>query len=265
MMRILMITDRPPFPVISGASLRVYNLLRRVTIEHEVWVAVLTATPEEALGVAHLREFCVDVETAEVERAGALARPLDGMRYLLTGRPPDLRFLYSGELAGKIRQLIARERFDIAEIEFGHMGLYLEVLPQDLRKRSVWMLHDIDWSKYARLAMLEPKPGRKLRLWLHGRMMRWWKPRYAERFGRCVTVSEADRCLLTAANPRLRVDVVPNGVDTQVHQLLDQEGGSPALNSWAIWLICRAPMQSFIFVERRCHVFGRQSPMWRCG
>jgi glycosyltransferase involved in cell wall biosynthesis len=44
-----------------------------------------------------------------------------------------------------------------------------------------------------------------------------------------VTVSESDRRLLVAANPRLQVDVVPNGVDTRAHRPLKQEEGSPAL------------------------------------
>jgi len=60
-------------------------------------------------------------------------------------------------------------------------------------------------------------------------MMRRWEPCYAERFGRCITVSEADRRLLRTVNPRLQVDVVANGVDTKVYQPLPQEGTSPSL------------------------------------
>jgi polysaccharide biosynthesis protein PslH len=228
-MRILMITDRLPFPVISGPTLRVYNLLRRIARRHEVWLAALTTTPEEALAVAHFRDFCATVETAAVRPLHALERPVDGLLYLLAGKPPDLRFHYSEELAGKIRRIAAKVEFDVAHIEFTHMGLYLEVLPPKLRERSLWLLHDIDWSKFAGISNLEPKLHRKVRTWLHSRMLRRWEPHYAGRFKRCVTVSENDRRLLIAANPRLRVDVVPNGVDTQAYQPLGQEEGVPAL------------------------------------
>ena len=227
--RILMITDRIPFPVVAGASLRVYSLLRRIAREHEVWLTALNATPEDGLAVAHLRQFCSGVETADAGPAGALARPLDGLRYVLAGKPPDLRLHYSLRLADRIRQIVTRVRFNMVDIEFGHMGLYLELLPRELQQRSVWGLHDIDWSRYARISSLEPKVRRKLRLWLHARMMRSWKPRHAARFRRCVTVSELDRSLLLTANPRLHVDVVPNGVDTETHQPLEPAGASPAL------------------------------------
>ena len=224
-----MITDRLPFPMISGQTLRVYNLLTRIARQHEVWLAALTATSEEKLAVAHFRDFCAIVETADVQGAGALARPFEGLRYLLQGKPPDLRFQYSSELADKIRQLATRVKFDIAHIEFGHMGLYLDVLPPKLRERSLWVLHDIDWSKYAGIFRLETKPARKLRTGLHSCMLRRWKPHYAGRFKRCVTVSENDRRMLTTANPRLRVDVVPNGVDTQAYKPLGQEKVAPAV------------------------------------
>ena len=59
--------------------------------------------------------------------------------------------------------------------------------------------------------------------------MRRWKPRFAQKFSRTVTVSALDRKLLLDANPRLKVDVVPNGVDTQALQLLPPAENGPVL------------------------------------
>jgi sugar transferase (PEP-CTERM/EpsH1 system associated) len=216
--RDLIITDRIPYPVISGANLRIYNLLRRITREHEVWLATLVGTKEQAENIAHLREICSVVEAVDIRPTRALAQPLEGFRYMLTGKPPDLRFYYSVELANKIRHLITMMDFDIVHIELSHMGMYLDILPREMRNRTVWMLHDIDWKKFDQISQLESKPARKLRIWLHSRMMRWWEPRYAERFQRCITVSESDRTLLMDANPRIKVEVVPNGVDTNFYQ-----------------------------------------------
>ena len=44
--------------------------------------------------------------------------------------------------------------------------------------------------------------------------MQRWEPYYAECFDRCITVSENDQKTLYDANPKLRIDVIPNGVDT---------------------------------------------------
>jgi len=60
--------------------------------------------------------------------------------------------------------------------------------------------------------------------------MSHWEPRCAGQFDLCITVSEPDRRLLLAANPDLRVEVVPNGVDTHKYQPLAVEDISTVLN-----------------------------------
>ncbi len=228
-MRILVINEKIPYPMISGAPLRTCNLLQRVAREHELWLVSFVEDNEETEGVLHLQQFCEAVETAIAPQNSALAQPVDWLCYLLSGKPPDLRFNNSQELASKIRDIASTVDFDVIHIEHGSMGLYLEVFPHNMRERTVWMLHDIDWSKYAQMSLLDWKQTRKLRMWLHSRMMRWWKPKYAERFERCITVSEPDRRLLIEANPHLQVDVVPNGIDTQLYQILPEENTSPSL------------------------------------
>jgi sugar transferase (PEP-CTERM/EpsH1 system associated) len=227
--RILIITDKVPYPVISGAPLRTYNLLRRVAREHEVWLAAMTETPEQVAGIAHLQQFCRGVEVADGRQLSALARPAALLRYLLSGRPPELRLYFSQDLVERIQRLIASVDFDLIQIEHSHMALYLDAIPARLQEHAVLMLHDVVFQQYDRIARLEPRGARRLRLRLYSRSMRRWEPRFAGRFARCVTVSQADRQLLLAKNPRLRVDVVPNGVDTERYQPLPEEGATPAL------------------------------------
>ncbi len=228
-MRILFLTEAIPYPAITGAPLRNFNLLRRLARAHEVWLAAFVKTPEQSAGVAYMQEFCEEVATVSMPPDGALRRPLAGLRYLLNGKPPDFRFSHSAALAGKIRHLISRRDFDVVHIDHTHMGIYLQVLPKVLQGRAVWMLHDVDFSRFARLAPLEAKLTRKLRLQLHSYMLRRWQPRHAESFKCCITVSEADRRLLLSANPRLQVEVAPNGIDTRLFQPLPENSASPAL------------------------------------
>jgi glycosyltransferase involved in cell wall biosynthesis len=151
------------------------------------------------------------------------------LRYALAGKPPELKLLHSEELGGKIRQLISTMDFDVVQIEHARMGLYLETLPQNRRCKSILMFHNFTFQQYNRVSQIEQRWDRKLRALLNSVAMRQWEPRYAERFDHCTTVSEIDRRLLLKANPRLRVDVIPNGVDIQKYQPLPAENASPAL------------------------------------
>jgi len=151
------------------------------------------------------------------------------LRYFITGKPPELEFLYSEELVNKIRQLVYEVDFEIVQIEQSRMALYLKILPPDKLFKRILVFHNIASIQHNRISHVERTRVRKIRAWLNGQMMRRWEPRYAEQFDQCITVSELDRKLLIAANPRLRVDVVSNGIDTKLYQPLVLKKKQPSL------------------------------------
>jgi sugar transferase (PEP-CTERM/EpsH1 system associated) len=225
--RILIVSDELPYPLISGDRIRVYNLVRRIAEVHQVWLAILLKTPGEAGAVAHLQEFCEGVETATYKHRDSLAHVPGLLQYAFRGMPLEFKFSYSEELASKILDLTSTVNFDVIQIEHSYMTPYLDVLPVNGQSKCVLDIHNVASQQYERMFRVERGLTRKIRYWLYSRTMRRWEPRYAERVDRCLTMSEADRHLLIRANPRVRADVIPNGVDTHVHQPLPQEWISP--------------------------------------
>jgi polysaccharide biosynthesis protein PslH len=218
-MRILMIANSLPYPMVSGDRIRNYNLLRRVANLHEVSLAAFLESPEDIEGISQLQQFCAAVETAGFPERSRLAKVAGMLRYAAEGKPPDLNLLYSEELVEKIRQLVAGKDFDIVQIDT-RMGLYLETLPKNLRRKSILMFADFTLQQSGRISKVEQNWYRKLRRLLLSVTMGYWETRYAEKYDRCTTVSVADQQLLVKANPRLQVDVIPNGVDIEKYQPL---------------------------------------------
>jgi len=85
--RILIITDHLPYPLILGDRIRVYNLIRPIARQHQVSLVGFLQTPDEADGVSHMQEFCHWVETANLRRRHPLVHLPGLLRYALTGRP----------------------------------------------------------------------------------------------------------------------------------------------------------------------------------
>jgi sugar transferase (PEP-CTERM/EpsH1 system associated) len=227
-MRILSITDSLPYPMISGDRIRNYNLLRRVASQHEVSLVAFLETPEDIEGVPHLQQFCARIETANFQNRSRMAKIPGLLGYALAGKPPELRLLHSEELMSKIRQLVSRMEFDIIQIE-SRMGLYLETLPHSRRSKTILMFQNFTFQQYSRVFHIEKRWDKKMRALLNSVAMRQWEPRYAQRYDRSTTVSEIDKNLLLRTNPRLQVDVIPNGVDTQKYNPLPVESASPVL------------------------------------
>lgn len=230
-MRILFITDVMPYPIVSGNRLRVYHLCRQLSREHEVWLASSVSSEEEmnSEGVQHMRGFCHEVVTAVRERQSKLEHMPGLLRFALAGKPPELKFEFCENLAQEIRRLTDEIDFDIVHIEPSYIARYREVLSPDARHKVVLGYHNIEFSLYRLVAHVETDPVAKVRAYMHSAWMRQWEPRYAENFDRRVTCSEVDRQILMGANPKLHVDVCPNGVDTEEYQPLAEENERPTL------------------------------------
>ncbi len=219
-MRVLMICLHLPYPPQSGALIRNYNLLKRVSQENEVWVASVADKRFDEDSIAHLKTFCAGVETVEFSQTGKFDKPLQIIEYLLKGWPVELRHYHLPELFDKIKDLVSRYDFDVIDIEDSNMGLYLEAIPETLHKKCVLTFHDVIYKKTERIFALETRWLRKLRMGLYSRMMARWEPFYTQKFGCCITVSEPDRQILLAKNPDLQIEIVNNGIDTRAFQPL---------------------------------------------
>jgi sugar transferase (PEP-CTERM/EpsH1 system associated) len=228
-MKILVITDAIPYPPVSGAQVRMYNLLRRVAERHEVWLAALLFDERETEGIPHLQTFCAGVETVLYERKSRIAHLPGLVRYAISGTPLEIKFYFVEEMAEKIERLASSVSFDIVQIAHSHMATYLERLPPGSYHKSVLEFIDAGFAQYTRISRIERGLGKRARRWLYGQMMRRWEPKYAERFDHCLSVSEVDQTLLQGANPNLRFNVIPNGVDTQALQPLPRAASAPSL------------------------------------
>ena len=219
-MRILFVMHNIPYPVISGIRLRTNNLIRRIAMQHEVWLATHICPEDDPADVQALDAFSAHIITATLERRHPL-RHLPGLaHYTLRGWPLELKFNHSDDMARALKAISSETSFDIVQIEEPALAVYLEALTPGSWRKSLLTFHDITSSQSQRIAAISSRPLPKLRFWLHGRQMRRWEARYAARFDCCITVSELDRERLLVENPALDVAVVPNGVDTATLQPL---------------------------------------------
>jgi len=229
-MRLLIVTDYIPYPPVSGNLVRVYNLARRIALHHEVsMVGFLQPDDKEGAGIVAMRQFCKEVEAIHLPTRSRPRRLVGKLRHLVSGQPFDFEFLHSAELLARVNRLADANDYAIVQIEPSRMAQYAEAFPPRTRARRLIVFHNVGAQQYSRIARIEPTRLGRWRAWLLGKMLSGWEPRCGRRFERCITVSELDRQYLMATNGHLKVDVVPNGVDTQSYQCLGQDGVRPGV------------------------------------
>jgi len=227
--RILVIANVVPLPAYSGFRLRILDLTRRIAERHEVVLACHAWDEAEDEGARALDAEGIRTVTARLYRRPAARLIPRMLRNALSGRPPQLARWWCPELAEKIRGLLREKPFDLIQIEETTLTPYLDVVRAETDAPCVLMLHNVAFDQTRRIADITRTAP--LRAWLRANAawLRRYEPRVAGRFDRVVAVSEPDRALLTAIAPKLRVDVIANGVDTKALTPLTPAAGPPAL------------------------------------
>jgi glycosyltransferase involved in cell wall biosynthesis len=230
-MKVLIITNFVPYPPATGSAVRVFNLIRHISRQHDVSLITLyKPLGGEGSVASALRAFCVRVELVATSwgrsRRERWLTPLRGV----WEREPRHNLVYqSVEMADKIKTLTENEPFDIVDIQRDCMAPYVQAISPTSRCRKILTLHDVSYVQYRRMMSFERDWRVKRKLFRDWLFMKQATLKYGRRFDRCVAVSELDRDILKRDRLDLDIAVVPNGVDVQGYPLLTGQPTMPTL------------------------------------
>ena len=214
-MRVMFLSTWFPYPPDNGSKLRVYYLLRALGQTHEVTLisfAFDTACPEVP---GDLRSFCKDVHVVSlnpfVENKASTLRTFLSLRPMASRPIPAMRELVS--------RVLRQHVFDALVVSTEMMSAYTDAasagIPRVLEEHN-------SMTRWARERYDEQtNPFQRARRWMSWRKQRWYTTRTFLRYALVTMVSEADRQTTfdTVGVDRLRVEVVPNGVDCRYNCL----------------------------------------------
>jgi sugar transferase (PEP-CTERM/EpsH1 system associated) len=205
-MKILYVCHRFPYPPKRGGKIRPYNMIRHLARRHEVHVASLARSQEEATEGEGLRDFCARYEMSVVSAPLQIARML--LR-LPTLAPSSFGYFRSSQLARRIRDALAHESFDLIFVHCSSVAPYVERVAGI---RKILDFGDMDSQKWLEYARYKPFPL-SLGFALEGRKLEREERRLARRFDLCTATTRAEWETLESYRTGVPTDWFPNGVD----------------------------------------------------
>jgi len=182
-------------------------MIKHLAANHEVTVASLVRSREEALEGAGIAPYCTHYEMAEVRN------PIQVVRMLLrvpTPTPSSFGFFYSPALARRMRELLARERFELIFVHCSSVAQYVA----DVRGTpKILDFGDMDSQKWLEYASYKPFPL-SASYWLEGTKLEHEERRLAPRFDLCTATTRAEWETLEGYHTGIASDWFPNGVDS---------------------------------------------------
>ncbi len=212
-MKTLFLSRWFPYPPDNGSKIRIFNLIRHLSMQHEVDLisfATETVTQEQ---IAASRNYCrwVDIvpyRTFQPDR-------LKSLLGFFSPRPRSVIDTYSLDLQQHVNRACHKRSFDLVIASQIDMAPYALTVPG-----AVKILEEIELTTLYEQFALQSHPLRKVRGGLT-----WWKLSYyinqlLQDFDGCTVVSEAERArVYQVASGFQPIGVVPNGVS-----MTDYEG-----------------------------------------
>lgn len=189
--RIAVLSPYFPFPLAHGGAVRIFNLLREMSMEFDIFFfsfrdAQATAELQPMLALC-ARVILADKPRYREPRWSTLA-------------PPEVHEFRSPAMLAALARICAEYKIEALQVEYTMLAPY---------RGDVLIEHDVTFALYRQIRDRATSLATRLAArWDHWRWQRFER-KWIRRYRKVVVMSEQDRTLLDAPN----VAVIPNGVD----------------------------------------------------
>jgi len=222
-MRILWVSHLVPYPPIAGVLSRSYHLLRRVAQQHEVhlltftqesWLRVAFGSVEKGTAASRtaLGEFVRSAHYEPIPSEGQVAGRYRLALRSLWGDCYSVKWLASATARKTIAQLTSTMQFDLVHFDTISLAQYQDCIGAT---PSTLGHHNVESHMLLRRSESESNALKRWYFRQEGRRLERYERAMGPRFAMHVTCSALDSERLQDIVGSVRVESVPNGVDTE--------------------------------------------------
>jgi sugar transferase (PEP-CTERM/EpsH1 system associated) len=214
-MKILYVCHRFPFPPKRGGKIRPFNMIKHLSRKNEVTVASLVRSAQEAKEGEGLAKHCAHYEMGMVRDAVQRLRML---ARLPTTTPSSMGYFYSPMVARRVRELLARDRFDLIFVHCSSVAQYVEHVREIPKILDFGDMDSQKWLEYARYKPFPLSLGYRL----EGIKLERAEKRLAPQFNLCTATTRAEWQTFEDYDTGVASDWFPNGVDSDYFAPTDE-------------------------------------------
>ncbi len=210
-MEVLFLTATLPYPPTSGATLRTYNLLRRLALRHRIHLVAYGDLRSEGDRAAVLCQLCASIVLVPRRHTRTPLRfYLQLLLNLLSPRPVIVSRFQTPTMARTIQRALESQRFDLVCCDFTTLTANLPAMNGVPRHLTAHNVESVIWRRYLGY---ERNPLKALYIYLQYAKVLRFERKALSRFQHVSCVSEDDRERLKVLCPYPEYSLVPNGVD----------------------------------------------------
>lgn len=206
-MKVLFLMSQLPYPPDTGAKIRTFNLIKRLSLNHDIDLVTFGDEKTELFKIKAIKELFGEIILIPRNRFMCIKMFFNIFSFL----PYAIKKYYSKKMEKTINALIGQNRYDLIHCDSLQMSrnvLKFKQIPRILTE------HNIESQILKRCAENEHNVFKKLYYYLQYKKLNRYEIFACRQFDHIAAVSENDKRHLATFVPADRISVVPNGVDT---------------------------------------------------
>ena len=212
-MKVLILTNRVPFPPNSGYPIVVYNTIKGLLkLGVEITLFSLNTnkhrvdTDDIYDPVFEQINFHVFHLDTEVNVWGALNNLFSDQSY-------NVSRYFDEDAARLLEDILREDEFDIIQFEGLFVVPYLDIVKANSRAKVIYRAHNIEFEVWERIARIERFTPRRRYLEFLARRLRHYETEQANRFHQVFAISEQDRQSIVRFGCETALEVFPVALD----------------------------------------------------
>lgn len=226
-MNILWLSHNIPYPPKTGVLQRNYNLVKEASKFGDIHLvavfqkSILPIRYDMEEVHKELGKFCKEIEIIYLPiHSSRLVKLWTIFKSIFTHDPYTANSLKSRRLRRKIKQIALKTDFDIIHFDTIGLAYYMGDVGDGA---NILNHHNIESHLMERRSRIEKNLLKKLYYKMEAKKLKRYEKVHAKRFTINFTVSEDDKKILQELIPNCRIEVIPNGVDTEYFRRGDKE------------------------------------------
>lgn len=212
-MKILVLTNKPPFPPKDGGAIAVFNLSKGIAEKgHEVHILAFNTSKHKTdtssiPDFENLKIFHVDIDTS--------IRPLKAAGNLVfSSKPYNAERFVSAVYVEKLETLLKSENYDIVQIEGPYMWFCVATIRQFSKAKISLRGHNIEHEIWQRTASFEKNIFKKLYLKILSKRIKKFEQSVINQYDLLLPITMRDGKIFQQMGNTKPMHVVPAGIDS---------------------------------------------------
>lgn len=201
-----MLTPYLPFPPSSGGQIRSYNLIKQLYKKHDITLFCYIRDDKERRFVPILSKYCKKVVVFKRRKAW---NPINIFLAGITPYPFLVAIYLSRTFGSTITKELKRAHYDLIHAETFYVMTNIPKTSMPI----ILVEQTIEYLVYQHFVRSIKIPFLRFLLGIDVAKLKFWERNFWKKAGKVVAVSESDKKEMLSLEPKLDVDLVPNGVD----------------------------------------------------